>query len=722
MNTKKTFSLLIMAIMVVGITTPFISHPATAQTTYTLTPALPINLLVPQPNTVRQAWAALVLDNLQTIGVSASQLITDWGTIYARALIPSPSVVGLNYTAGGFDSLFVGYALSASPNPYSLFDSTQFAPTSSNYYLYNDSINDAMLTNITQTTAPGHSALPTLLQWQAYIYNQLPVVAIEYGQLANAYTNTGNTFGAAVNGSVFPAYQYPLWPSVERWQYFGNGVAGENNSITIAQTGPAEPEYGGSSLCPLYTSSYYDLTVYGPIYGEGPGFGLEGLYGGNQPSPFGYYMYMADSESVQLNTHTGSYENYTFWIKPGIKFQDGEPLDARDVVWTNRYELTPATGYIGYAYAATILGKNTSVYWQGESGIPGTRPSEPVNLLEVHFNLTSPWAFFDNDIGLSTILPSSVLLNCTDSGSVNYGNWTTVLNVHNETANFAYTSYCTGLSNVTYGYWPKYGAYISGVWGPFGAGPYKYSGTDLTTSTSNLTRWTGYFNYVNLTKAGFDNILNYYVEYINGATDAVAALKAGTVQVLDAQYQLQRDLSVLDPAWCNYKIYNAYDVQEWGFNMQSKIWGTGTETPLGESNPAMAAQAAWDVRHAFELCVPKDTIIKSLLGDHAVPGIANTICPIHSYEGQPCFIGYATGTYGPTEGYAQPVSFAFRNYTESDSLNMAIAYLRDAGYTVVPTTTPSFWDSYGLLLAVVELAVIVVLAGFYLYRPRGVKA
>jgi ABC-type transport system substrate-binding protein len=513
-------------------------------------------------------------------------------------------------------------------------------------------------------------------------------------------------------------------------QYFGNGVAGENSSITIAQTGPAEPEYGGSSLCPLYTSSYYDLTVYGPIYGEGPGFGLEGLYGGNQLHPFGYYDYMASSESIQKNLHTGYFTNYTFYIRPNIYFQDEEPLDARDVVWTNRYELTPLAGYIGYAYAATILGTNTSVYWQGEGGITGANmtpslmhESDGLNVPNVvHFNLTAPWAFFDNDIGLSTILPSSVLLNCSNYNQIDYNNWTTVLNVHNETVNLAYSSYCTGLSNVTYVYYYKNGTLSSPVWGPFGAGPYRYTGTDLTTSTSTLTKWTGYFNWATLNAEGFPGITTYNVVNINSATAAIAALKAGSVQVLDAQYQLQRDLSVLDPSWSSYSVYNAYDVQEWGFNMQSLIWGTGTETPLGLSNPAQAAQAAWDVRHAFELCVPKDTIIKSLLGDYATPGVANVICPIHSYEGQPCFIGYSTATYGPTQGYAQPVSYTFRNYTESDSLNLAIAYLRDAGYTVVPTTTPSFWDSYGLLLAVVELAVIVVLAGFYLYRPRGGKA
>jgi len=731
MDSKKTFGLLIMAIMVVGMTVPFITQNATA-TTYTVTPALPFNLLVPQPNTLRQSWAALVLSNLQSIGVSASELITDWGTIYARALIPSTSVVGKNYTAGGFDSLFVGYALGASPNPYSLFDSTQFAPTSSNYYLYNDSINDAMLSNITHTTAPNHSALPTLLQWQAYIYNQLPTVAIEYGDLANAYSAGSNPSGVVVNGSLFPAYQYPLWPSIERWQYYGNGVTGENTSITIAQTGPAEPEYGGSSLNPLYTSSYYDLTVYGPIYGEGPGFGLLGLYGGDQAQPFGYFPYMATSMPiVHENYHIGSFTNYTFYIRPNIYFQDMEPLDARDVVWTNRYEMTPAAGYIGEAYTATILGSNSDVYWQGEPGITGANSdsslmheSDGLNVPNVvHFNLTAPWAFFDNDVGLSTILPSSILINSSSYSTIDYANWPAYADSQAAAlGELSSTSFSTGLSNVTYSYYAKNGTLYKNVWGPFGAGPYRYMGTDLATSTSWLQKWSGYFNWATLNAAGFPGITNYYVVNIVESTAAVAALKAGTVEVLDAQYQLQEDLSILDPAWSAYKVFPAYDVQEWGFNMQSPIWGTGTETPLGLQNPARAAEAAWDVRHAFELCVPKEAIIQSLLGGNAMPGVANCICPIHSYNGQPCFIGYATASYGPTQGYNQTVSYTFRNYTESDALTLAEQYLREAGYSVVPVTPPSFWDSYGLLLAVVELAVIVVLAGFYLYRPRGGKA
>ena len=60
-----------------------------------------------------------------------------------------------------------------------------------------------------------------------------------------------------------------------------------------------------------------------------------------------------------------------------------------------------------------------------------------------------------------------------------------------------------------------------------------------------------------------------------------------------------------------------------------------------------------------------------------------------------------------------------RNATQADATYNAIQDFEKAGYTFVPVIPPSFWDTYGLLLSVVELAVVVVLAGFILYRLRA---
>jgi hypothetical protein len=101
-------------------------------------------------------------------------------------------------------------------------------------------------------------------------------------------------------------------------------------------------------------------------------------------------------------------------------------------------------------------------------------------------------------------------------------------------------------------------------------------------------------------------------------------------------------------------------------------------------------------------------------------------------NGAPIWLGYTTQvlpaatypaspTYPPGTGTVSvpSIDYVYRNETEANALYLAKQYLRAAGYDIIPVYPLSFWDSYGLLLAVVELAVVVVLAGFYFYRPRG---
>jgi ABC-type transport system substrate-binding protein len=390
---------------------------------------------------------------------------------------------------------------------------------------------------------------------------------------------------------------------------------------------------------------------------------------------------MAISEVDQPQNYNGSspITNYTFWIRPGINFQNGEQLDARDVVWTMRYAMTPAWGSDQYSFIKGILGSNNSVYWQGEPGIPSR--STTLDTMCVHFNLTEPDAFFKNDIGTLPIMPSSVLVNSSTYATTNIGNW--IPNYH-MTSEFQSTSFATGIMNTAYSYYAKNGTFITGASGPFGAGPYKYVGTDLSTSTSHLAKWSGYFNTNNLQAADFYKINDYYVVNIPDSTSAVAALKAGDVQVLDCQYQLQNDITVLDPVWGKYVTYNAFEIQEMGLNMQSPIWGTGVATPLGQQTPSRAAEAALDVRRAFELCVPKETIISTLMGSVGVPGVTSAVSPVSSaINGQPAFIGFNSANYSAAGFTTQ---YNFLNYTDSQSLQLAMQELEAAGYTFPPAT------------------------------------
>jgi ABC-type transport system substrate-binding protein len=54
--------------------------------------------------------------------------------------------------------------------------------------------------------------------------------------------------------------------------------------------------------------------------------------------------------------------------------------------------------------------------------------------------------------------------------------------------------------------------------------------------------------------------------------------------------------------------------------MRHPVFGTGTETPLGKSNPERAAEAARYVRQAFDYLIPRQLIIDNLISGLATPG------------------------------------------------------------------------------------------------------
>jgi hypothetical protein len=101
-------------------------------------------------------------------------------------------------------------------------------------------------------------------------------------------------------------------------------------------------------------------------------------------------------------------------------------------------------------------------------------------------------------------------------------------------------------------------------------------------------------------------------------------------------------------------------VQELGFNLRHPIWGTGLGTPLGQSNPAKAPEAAWHVRRAIEYLVPKDTIIKQVLNGFGSYGITTPITRI-------------------TAGF--DTSIVPRNETVQNATILAQHELEAAGYT-----------------------------------------
>jgi ABC-type transport system substrate-binding protein len=98
-----------------------------------------ITLTTPSTNPSRQEWSEIIQQEFASVGIECERVIQDWDTIYDRALDPPPDIAGKTFDEGGFDMLFVGYAMDVDPDPSSLYLSSQTTtstPPGQNYYCW----------------------------------------------------------------------------------------------------------------------------------------------------------------------------------------------------------------------------------------------------------------------------------------------------------------------------------------------------------------------------------------------------------------------------------------------------------------------------------------------------------------------------------------------------------------------------------------------------------
>ena len=587
--------------------------------------------MVPLPNPARQEWSLVVQNNLQALGIDAQRVVLDWNTIYDRALTPSSSILGRTYDSGGFDALFLGYALGIDADPWSYYHSSQFAPTGSNYYLWNNTQNDQLTTQIKETLNTTQR-LKLVQQWQNLAYDQQPAATILYTKEIVAYDNTLSNAGM-----VFNTYHYPYWPPIEQLSMTGGGTTG---SITLAQTGPAPSE----GFNPVISSSYYDESVYGAIFSA--------LAQRNDTIFQNMNPQMASGWTVGPDQKT-----WTVTLRPGITWQDGVPFNATDVKFT-----------FDALQDATLAGDQQS-FVQGIVG--GKNNVTIIDPYTVRFSLPAPYAYFVQNILTLPIIPAHIL------ATIPFSQWRT-------------NSFNTG----------------QGGPGPVGTGPYKFVSYDPTTSTNHLTRNDNYYDFpyngkTALQSRGAFEVRDYYVTYIQSSTVAIAALQARSVNILDAQYELGTQTSFLQ-SWpsTQWIAYDGFGVQELGFNMKHPIFGTGTGTPLGMSDPSRAALAAKYVRQAISYAIPRDLIIQQLLGGYGNPGITT-----------PVIGDYATGK-AVTQGFNTNLAPYQFNLTKAREL------LQQAGYFPTSASPPSVWDTYGFMITVILVSSVLVVTGIYLDERR----
>lgn len=329
-----------------------------------------VTLTVPSTNPSRQAWSEIIYNNMLAAGIDVDRVIQDWGTIYDRALDPPSDVAGKTFDEGGFDMLFVGYAMSTDPDPYALYHSSQ-VPPGQNYYFWENDENDELCEMI-KVTVDEATRMDYVQQWQQLAYDELPSITLHYDQEVVCYDPT------ALIPDPFEAYHYPVWPSVEKWELTSEAP---QTTIVIAQTGPA-PEEG---LNPWVTTSYYDLTVYGAVF--------DSLTKHKDLETLEMIPGLATDWQVADDDKT-----WTVTLRQGVMWHDGVEFTAEDVKFTYtaamEEELASNTG----AFVSQIVGSADNI--------------EIVDDYTVKFNLPEPYAYFASGIlaeGYGYMLPKHIL-------------------------------------------------------------------------------------------------------------------------------------------------------------------------------------------------------------------------------------------------------------------------------------------------------------------------
>ena len=574
-------------------------------------------------------YAANITDNMIAAGIDASLMYIDRDSLDARLFFLNVAQ-GASYAQGGYDIGFLGWGYTSPIPDFSEDASGSWAPNGVNYALYRNSQVDSLITALYKTTdTPTQVQLSNSIQEQ--IFHDAPYNWIYAPSNLVAEKPSYSAWG---NSSLFNEVTFP---DIQHW----SGAS----SLILAEASQA------LNLDPAVTAvsnNYYALYIYGAIMGGA----LQEIDARNDSLIPG---------TVQTISSSPDNLTWTVTIKPGITFQDGVEVTADDFVYT-QYALTNPNlestsldvnianlgNYVTFTFYNNGLGATSLVDDNSNGGNHIVGSWTATSKYTFQFTLPSAYAFTRQVYCSFAPLPKHIM----EQYPVTENSW--------DNAPFS-----KGTSPQTYTWdTTKYGgngSYIS-HYGPIGAGPYVLTGFDGTTAT--LQKYNGYWNRTGLESLGQFSINTYTVKWISGVNGAMTQLGTGSVNVLDPNYGLAPNRTYLQGLGANVFFDQELGWQEMGFNMKNPVFGTGTGTPLGKSNPSMAAEAARHVRKAISHLIPRNYIVDQLADGAGYP---------------------AAGPLGPGWGIWYDSSLQPDSY----DMNAALLELAAAGYSTALTVTPS---------------------------------
>jgi len=609
--------------------------PVLFTNTYAQAPGLfSVTLIAPTGgNVVRRQYASIITSNLIALGIDAKLFYVNFDQLSNR-LFASTAPPKSDFAHGGYDIGFIGWGFTSYvPDFRSNFDGSNpsfWPPDGSNYAYWNNPQVNSIFAKLYSSTDTATQVQLTH-QFEQILFNEAP------------YNYIYETIDPVPRSSKFKAWGDPnvysevTFPDIQHWS--------GSDSLTFAEANSVFP---GNNLNPIVTAasnSFYALYIYGEIVG---GSGNGGGANLQEPDPrTGGYI----PGTASNITSTPDLLTWTVNIRPNVMFQDGVEVTADDFLYSTYAGLNANSGavglgagiqYLGSKVSFTFLNGTTKVDDNTGPGVPETDGSwKATSKYQFQFHLPAVYAFTRISIAQFAPLPMHIMEKFP------FATW--------DSAPF---STATGQYTYTWNA-AKYGGTGSyTAVGPVGAGPYKLQSYDFTNNIATLVKFPGYYNATGLQALGQFTINTYKVQWIASKDAAIAALKNGQVDILDYNYALPRDVPTLKQI-PNINIIMATELgwQEMGFNLNSPIFGTGTDTPLGKSNPSQAAEAARNVRKAISHLIPRDLIVSQLLVGSAYPLAVMT---------------------GP--GWGQWLDPTLK--PDSYDLNAAATLLQQAGYTV----------------------------------------
>jgi ABC-type transport system substrate-binding protein len=599
-----------------------------------------VTLIAPgNANMLRRQWGQIIANSFRELGIDARVVYLGWTGCFDRALAPPLDIRGKTWDEGGYDIQLVGYTPGLIPNPGQIFYGyeSSWAPTGGNYYLYNSTqMND--LIDIFLTTTNDTVREEAAYDIQDILYMDLP---------------QSKLFAAATPAVVSPLLGGPALsdsPGGPGWLYFNVEPHPElltgKTEVVYAQTSEIE------ALIPPLSYSWYDVTIYANIYS-------------------GLISVLPDLSNTTipelLTNWEVSEDGYTWNLtcRSGVQWHDGADFTADDVVFSLWANLNTSTGsqHAGdYEIALGNKVKFTTVescdLWGGTETTVGDGAREG-NVTAVDANTVvlelpdlipgKPYGYWEKYLmGFDhNIIPKHIFENIAPE------DWEdSVFNTGEGSIEIDGTTYT----------------------GPVGTGPYKWVDFDPVGQIVHLEKNDQYWNTTALEADGLFGVEDYYVRFIVDKTSALAALRNEEVDMLDPQYQMQVDIPTIEASWGQVLLNQGTGDQEIGYNNLHPIFGTGVDTPLGQSDPSRAAEAANYVRIAFDYAIPRQLIIDNLLAGFGEP------LGVH---------------WQPFQLYAN-LSITARPY----DLTKAAEYLAMAGYNITVPTPPEATYIVGMSLPI----------------------